>query len=91
MTNGVSDDSPFAKLKTRNVSSCDAKKIEETQKFKIQNRFISQGKFSNYHFLLKVELKTNKINTEVTYKSHKSSKSNYTDNGLGGVCSLLDF
>jgi hypothetical protein len=91
LTNGVSDDSPFAKLKTRNVSSCEAKKKEETQKFKIQNRFISQGKFSNYCFLQKVELKTKKINTEVTYKSHKSAKQNYSDNGLDGVCSLLDF
>jgi hypothetical protein len=73
------------------VSSCEAKKKEETQKFKIQNRFISQGKFSNYCFLQKVELKTKKINTEVTYKSHKSAKQNYSDNGLDGVCSLLDF
>ena len=91
LTNGVSDDSPFAKLKSRNVVSNDSKKVEEPQKIKIQNRFISQGKFSNYRFLQKGVPTKKKINTEVTYKSHKSAKQNYPDNGLGGVCSLLDF
>jgi hypothetical protein len=91
LTNGVSDDSPFAKLKTRNIVPIDSKKIEAAQKIKIQNRFISQGKFSNHRFLQKGIVTKKMVNTEVTYKSHKTATQNYTDNGMGGVCSLMDF
>jgi hypothetical protein len=89
LTNGDSD-SPFARLKTRNVVANDAKKIEATQNVKIQNRFISQGKICNYSFLQKGVCPKKKINVETTYKSHKSTKRHSPDNGLNGICSLMN-
>ena len=93
LTNGVPEDSPFAKLKSRNVSEKIPKKETEIQKIKIQNRFISQGKISNYRFLQKGVSTKKRVNIEATYKSHKqdrSTKPDYSDNGTD-ICSLLDF
>ena len=91
LTIGVSDDSPFAKLKSRNATSNYTKNVEATKKIKIQNRFISHGKFSNYSLIQKGVPTKKRIDIETTYKSHKSKRQTYMDGDLGDVCSLIDF
>ena len=93
LTNGVPENSPFAKLKTRVTVLNNTKKTELNRNdCKIQNRFISRGKICNYSFLQKF-LPTKTVIKEITYKSQMiTTNKNYdSDNGFGGISSMMDF
>jgi hypothetical protein len=84
----------FAKLKTRVTVSNNTKKTEVNgNDCKIKNRFISRGKICNYSFLQKFFPTKTVIKKEITYKSQiiTTNKNYDSDNGFGGISSMMDF